>query len=275
MKQFRFGRNWRSFSKSALDESKILQAKKAFTDLLHGVELKDKTFLDIGFGQGLALFFAQEAGAVVFGIDIDADNLEAVKATKRFFPDQDMPQTEIVSILDDNFVEKQVKSVGYDIIHSWGVLHHTGNMKKAILNAMKLVRPGGVLVIAIYNTHWSSPLWKIIKWTFNHVPAFFQTFMISLFFPIIYLAKWLVTGENPKKKERGMDFYHDLVDWIGGYPYEYATIKEIVKLAEDHGFTTIKTQPAQVPTGCNEFVFIEMQLSTRQNPYLIRFSRES
>jgi len=256
MKQFRFGRNWRSFSKSALDENKINQARRDFFNLLQGANLKDKSFLDIGFGQGLALFFAQEAGANVLGIDIDPDNQEAVMSIKRFFPALAMPNTEIASILDNSFVEKEVNAGGFDIVHSWGVLHHTGTMYKAILNAIKLVKPDGMLIIAIYNTHWSSPAWKVIKWAFNHVPGLIQTLMINLFYPTIYIAKWLVTRENPMKKERGMDFYHDVVDWIGGYPYEYSTIQEITQFVEAHGLKMVKTQPAQVPTGCNEFVFV-------------------
>ena len=99
MRQFKFGKNWHSFTKTALDEKNILQARAAFSNLLQGVELQGKTFLDIGFGQGLALYFAQEAGADVLGIDIDSENLEALEAAKRFFPYQDMPKTEIVSIL--------------------------------------------------------------------------------------------------------------------------------------------------------------------------------
>src|SRR3989337_1540228 len=102
MIQFKFGRNWRSFSKSALDENKVNQARGAFFDLLQEVNLKDKSFLDIGFGQGLALFFAQESGANVFGIDIDSDNQEAVMSTKRFFPSLAMPKTETASVLDNS-----------------------------------------------------------------------------------------------------------------------------------------------------------------------------
>ena len=57
------------------------------------------------------------------------------------------------------------------------------------------------------------------------------------------------------KKERGMSPWRDVVDWVGGYPYEYASIDEVVESLKSKGFRIRKAIPAKVPTGCNEFVF--------------------
>ena len=87
------------------------------------------------------------------------------------------------------------------------------------------------------------------------MPKILQKVYVYIFLGIIFVAKFLVTGKNPLKKKRGMDFYYDVVDWIGGYPYEYATKKEIVGFLEKHNFAVVRAIEAQVPTGCNEFVF--------------------
>ncbi|MFA5054958.1 MAG: class I SAM-dependent methyltransferase [Dehalococcoidia bacterium] len=253
--RFQFGKNWQSFSRSALNEDKINQARNDFLALFSDIDLKGKRFFDIGFGQGLTLLLAGEAGANVYGIDIDADNLSALSETKKFFPAIEMPDTEVVSILDNNFIERQIKSGGYDVVHSWGVLHHTGNMEQAIKNATKLTKDRGFLIISIYNKHWSSPLWRCIKWTYNKAPNVMRCAMLRALYPIVYTAKWCVTRRNPKKHKRGMDFWHNLVDWVGGYPYEYATPQAVQKSVCDLGFTVVKYTPAAVPTGCNEFVF--------------------
>ena len=79
--------------------------------------------------------------------------------------------------------------------------------------------------------------------------------MVALFLPIVWLAKLIVTGRNPREQSRGMDFYYNLIDWLGGYPYEYASIEEIERILSNTGFRKIRTIPAEVPTGCNEFVF--------------------
>ena len=64
-----------------------------------------------------------------------------------------------------------------------------------------------------------------------------------------------MTRRNPLDKERGMDFWYDVIDWIGGYPYEYANRQEIESFMRAAGFTPKRFIAAQVPTGCNEFVF--------------------
>ncbi len=251
--RFAFGKNWQSYSANALTARRIEQARHAFGELLAEIDLDQKRFIDIGFGQGLSLVVAVEMGADVLGIDIDADNLEALKTTQQAMGCDKPLRTRIVSILDEEFVQSARGS--FDIVHSWGVLHHTGNMHKAIKNACALVADGGHLVCSIYNKHWSSPIWKMIKWSYNKLPRPGQQLAIGLFYPVIFTAKWIVTGRNPRKKDRGMDFLHDVVDWVGGYPYEYASREEIRDFVCRQGFECLKIRRARVPTGCNEFIF--------------------
>jgi 2-polyprenyl-6-hydroxyphenyl methylase/3-demethylubiquinone-9 3-methyltransferase len=90
---------------------------------------------------------------------------------------------------------------------------------------------------------------------YNRLP-FLQKPLVPLFYPIIYLAKLAITRQNPKKQQRGMDFYFDVVDWVGGYPYEYASVPEIHETLSAQGFLATRTVGARVPTGCNEFIFV-------------------
>jgi 2-polyprenyl-6-hydroxyphenyl methylase/3-demethylubiquinone-9 3-methyltransferase len=128
-------------------------------------------------------------------------------------------------------------------------------MWQAISNVAKQVAPGGMLVLAIYNKHITSPIWTWIKWFYNQLPGFGKQIMAVIFGLIIYIAKFLVTHRNPLEKERGMDFWYDVVDWVGGYPYEYASLQEVSSYMTEQGFTLRHSVHAQVPTGCNEFVF--------------------
>ena len=253
--RFGFGKNWQSYSRTALTQERITQARQAFDQLFQGIDLKGRSFLDVGFGQGLSLVCAAQAGADALGIDIDSDNLAAVALTAKAMGHAQVPKTRIASILDPDCVQDLRAKGGFDVVHSWGVLHHTGDMARAFDHACSLVADGGHLVCAIYNRHWSSPVWKAVKYLYNRSPALVQRFFIALLYPVIYLAKWLVTGKDPRRKDRGMDFYHDVVDWVGGYPYEYASIQEIRDLVCPKGFECLHVNPARVPTGCNEFVF--------------------
>jgi 2-polyprenyl-3-methyl-5-hydroxy-6-metoxy-1,4-benzoquinol methylase len=257
---FDFGQNWSDFSTHALDASKVAQARRQFAELTAEVPLPGRSFLDIGFGQGLGLLTASALGAVAAGCDINPKCAVVLERNRSHFPEvAASPPVVVGSILDDAVVERlrelSPQSAGFAVVHSWGVLHHTGDMPKAIRNAARLVAPGGCLIIAIYNRHWSSPGWLAIKWTYVRVPRWVQRGFIALLYPVIYLAKWIVTRKNPKNQERGMDFYYDVIDWVGGYPYEYASRREIEQMAAEAGLQPTWFRGARVPTGCNEFIF--------------------
>src|SRR5260221_10354453 len=220
---FDFGSHWLSFSQRALDAEKVTQARGDFRRLFKNVELSARTFLDIGFGQGLSSFIAAENGARVYGCDINQRCIDAANSTARLFPGVSIDQINLVvgSILDQPVVARlqALSEGGFDVVHSWGVLHHTGNMKLALEHAASLVRPQGTLVLAIYNKHVTSRLWLWIKWLYCKCPALLQRLLIAVFYPIIWVAKFLVTGRNPTIQDRGMDFYYNVIDWVGGYPY--------------------------------------------------------
>jgi SAM-dependent methyltransferase len=253
--KFSFGRNWLSYSKFALNQERIGCAREAFGSLTRGIELRRSRFLDIGFGQGLPLFLAAEAGADAFGIDVDPVCGEALAATGRFFPAVPAPRSRIASILDDDFVRTLQVQGGFDVVHSWGVLHHTGDMAKAFRNASSLVKPGGFLIISIYNKHWTSPIWLAVKYLFNHAPRFLQETIVWALYPFFYFRAWSLSGDEDSITSRGMNVAHDIRDWLGGYPYEYASPSEIKQTFAELGLTMIRCDPTKGFTGCNEFVF--------------------
>jgi 2-polyprenyl-6-hydroxyphenyl methylase/3-demethylubiquinone-9 3-methyltransferase len=258
MTRFDFGENWVSFSRTALNKERFNRARTDFKDLFSGIPLKGKTFLDVGFGQGLSLLLARESGAEVTGCDVNPKCVDAIEESARVLNVNSMIPVVIGSILSDSTVSDLATrgaKDGFDIVHSWGVLHHTGNMGKALENACKLVAPGGYFVLAIYNKHWSSPLWKVIKRVYCSSPRVVKRFAIWFLTPVIFTAKLLVTRHNPFHQQRGMEFMHNVIDWIGGYPYEYASVEEIVRLLSLEGFRVMRIIEAEVPTGCNQFTF--------------------
>jgi SAM-dependent methyltransferase len=253
--KFSFGKNWLSYSKVALDGSKIAAAREAFLSLTRGMQLRGARFLDVGFGQGLTLFFAAEAGADVYGIDVDPLCAEAIQATQRFFPSAPLPRIAIASILDEALVQAQQETGGFDVVHSWGVLHHTGDMAKAFRNTGALVRGGGFLIISIYNRHWTSPLWHGVKRIFNKLPRALQEGILLSLYPLFYLRARSLFGHAGELTDRGMDLRHDIRDWLGGYPYEYASPTEIQERFSELGFHLVRCELTRGFTGCNEFVF--------------------
>lgn len=259
--QFDFGQNWLDFSNRALTSRRITEARMDFRTLFSGIDLKNKKFLDIGFGQGLSLLFAKEAGAEVYGNVINPKCRDALERTASIMGMTGEVPVIVGSILDNTTIQQlkaQFTDNGlYEIVHSWGVLHHTGNMKLAVKNALSLVKDDGYFICAVYNKHITSKLWVFIKWLYCISPSFVKKVIIAIMYPVIFIAKSLVTLKNPLNMMRGMDFYYNIVDWVGGYPYEYASLKEMIELVEKEGFSCIKKVPAEVPTGCNEYVFVK------------------
>ena len=250
---FDFGKNWRAFCDNALDEKRFASAFESLEQLIPAGRIKGSSFLDIGCGSGIFAIAASLAGArKVIGIDMSKESIETSTGNKQRFAAQNDVSFHHKSIFDPD-----VPQLGnFDIVYSWGALHHTGDMYRAIDIACGLVEPGSLFVVAIYNRHWSCGIWKIVKWLYNKVPGFAQRLMVWIFYVVIALAKFIVTRRNPfRKKRRGMSFYYDVIDWIGGYPYEYASKEQIIRYLGNKGFVCIKFVAAPVPTGCNEFVF--------------------
>lgn len=249
---FKFGENWASFSRQ-MDDARLEEAMTSLTSLFGDGVLKGRSFLDIGCGSGLFSIAATRLGAQpVVGIDVDRVSIiTSQQNSARWLSEGHAISFRQVSILD----AEGMQSLGmFDVVYSWGVLHHTGNMQQALAQAALHVRPGGLLMIAIYNKHWSSAVWKLIKWFYNKAGRFGQKILVLIFAPIIYFAKWLTTFKNPLKMRRGMDFMHNIIDWVGGYPYEYASADEMTQALQTLGFEILQTRHANVPTGCNEFV---------------------
>jgi len=258
-KRFEFGKNWKNFLKNLTPE-KIAIAKSSLVNLIGEESLKDKTFLDIGSGSGLFSLSAYNLGAKVKSFDYDEFSVEATRYTKNKFSSNDLDwSVERGDVLDDKYIDELGQ---YDIVYSWGVLHHTGNMYKALDNAAKCVSEKGMLVVAIYNTQMQTPIWRSIKKFYVKSPKFIKLLMNYIFTAYTFTGLFifdLLRLRNPIKRHtqlrRGMNFYIDVIDWIGGYPFETAKPEEIVLFYKERGFSLENMVTVGGTQGCNEFVF--------------------
>ncbi len=256
-KRFEFGKNWNSFL-NTLDDERIEIAQNSITDMLEVETLEGLSFLDIGCGSGLFSLVARKLGARVHSFDFDPNSVAcAIELRNRYFPNDDGWSIEEGSVLDDAYMKKLGT---FDIVYSWGVLHHTGEMWKAIGNAVNCIHEEGRLYIAIYNDEGvRSRVWRSIKKTYCS-GALGKAAMSAFFIPYFLfrsVLRSLVRRENEftgYRKRRGMSIMHDYIDWLGGYPFEVASVEEIFKYFKTRAYTltNIKTTNS---LGCNQFVF--------------------
>jgi hypothetical protein len=65
-----------------------------------------------------------------------------------------------------------------------------------------------------------------------------------------------VRGWTDYKSSRGMSRWHDLVDWVGGYPFEVARPEAVLDFVRERGFTLERLTTCGGKLGCNEYVFV-------------------
>lgn len=249
--RFAFGENWAHFL-SVLDDTRIAEAQASLQRLLQRARLDGERFLDIGSGSGLFSLAARRLGAAVHSFDYDARSVACTaELRRRYFPDDPDWTVEQGSALDVAYL----RALGeFTIVYSWGVLHHTGAMWQAIENAAAYVGTRGTLVIAIYNLHATSDLWLRIKQLYNRSGPVVRSVLVWGYYTA-RVGSRLLKGRSPFTKRRGMSLYHDVVDWVGGLPYECASFEEIVTFGAQHGLVLVNSTRT-ASTGCNEFVFL-------------------
>lgn len=261
--RFAFGGNWSRFL-PMLDDDRIRQAEQSLCDMLDVKDLQGKRFLDIGSGSGLFSLAARGLGATVHSFDYDPQSVACTDELKqRYFPGDPDWKVDHGSVLDRDYLG----SLGqWDVVYSWGVLHHTGNLSQALDNVSNLTCEGGSLYVAIYNDQgWASGLWLKVKKTYNRLPRGLRWLIlwpaaVRLWGPTtirdLVAGRPFYTWRNYSKLSlRGMSARRDIVDWVGGLPFEVAPPEQIFNFFRDRGFRLERLKTCAGGHGCNEFVF--------------------
>jgi 2-polyprenyl-6-hydroxyphenyl methylase/3-demethylubiquinone-9 3-methyltransferase len=249
-RKFSFGKNWRDYLES-ISEDRIQAARVDIEKWLGKDSVKNKIVLDIGSGSGIhSLAFYLLGAKEILSIDVDENSVAATKSLWEKYNKPGNWEIMHASILDEEFIQKS-KTRQFDIVYSWGVLHHTGDMWKAMENSCKFIKKNGLFWIALYV---KGPRYKrdlALKQKYNRSSGFGKWLIKMRFLSREYL-KLLLFRDFKKiknrllKKEkylsRGMDVKHDIEDWLGGLPYEVASVAEIVEFTRKKGMILEKIE---------------------------------
>lgn len=259
--RFEFGKNWLDFIQNNFGQEKVDISLKHMMEFMQRENLNGSSFLDIGCGSGLHSVAAIQAGAKeVHGFDYDPSSVEATKFIQNEVGKPENWTVEQGSVLDDDYMDAMPK---YDIVYSWGVLHHTGEVWNAIRNATKPVKPGGTFYIALYSADVqndpSPEFWLDVKKRYVNAGWVKRRYM-----DLWYVWRFML-GRNPLrlpeffkrardyKKSRGMNIFTDIRDWLGGWPMEFVYDQEAIDFCEKLGF---KLQNIKTGEACTEFLFV-------------------
>jgi 2-polyprenyl-3-methyl-5-hydroxy-6-metoxy-1,4-benzoquinol methylase len=258
--RFEFGANWTSFL-ATVDQRRIDEAERSMCELLEQPALGGQRFLDIGCGSGLFSLAAHRLGATVHSLDFDPQSVRCTRALRERLGGDDCRWTiEEGSVLDAAYLRQLGQ---FDIVYSWGVLHHTGDMWRAIDLAAERVAPGGTLAIALYNLQGvKSRMWRRVK-RFYCSGRIARAAVSAAFMPY-FAARGVCTSlfvhRNPiryfteYKSMRGMSVAHDWKDWLGGYPYDAANPGRVLAALRARGFILVSLHTVS-GLGNNQYVF--------------------
>jgi 2-polyprenyl-3-methyl-5-hydroxy-6-metoxy-1,4-benzoquinol methylase len=273
--RFQFGANWTRFLET-VDESRIAAAVASLQQMLGVERLDGQRFLDVGSGSGLFSLAAQRLGAQVHSFDYDPQSVACTEEMRRRFGSDSPPwKVEQGSALDAAYLNQLPPA---NVVYSWGVLHHTGQMWPAIDLVSQRVQPSGLFFLSIYNDQGqTSDRWKQVKSLYQRLPGWLQPVLAAMVGAMLLLNRVgaalvsfllrLITLRNPftpmqtlardvrKRDARGMHRWYDLVDWVGGWPFEVARPEEVFDFLRPRGFELERLKTCGGGMGCNEFVF--------------------
>jgi 2-polyprenyl-6-hydroxyphenyl methylase/3-demethylubiquinone-9 3-methyltransferase len=253
--RFAFGENWTAFIE-LLDDDRIGSAESSLSERLG--DIQGLRFLDAGSGSGLFSLAARNLGADVVSFDYDPQSVACTEELRRrYHPDDARWTIQEGSALDPAFL---AELGDFDVVYSWGVLHHTGDLRGAMGNMAPLVRPGGRLLISIYNDQGrSTKMWTWVKRHYNTSGRFGRALLLAAAAVRLRSGtaiRMLLRRERTESsRSQSMSLHRDLVDWVGGWPFEVAKPEQVFRFYRDSGFVLLEMTTAGGGHACNEFVF--------------------
>jgi len=138
-------------ARDSLSTFRARAERSRFTQLLDRAIPGDARIAEVGCGTGQMSLYLARADRVVLATDLSRSSLLLGAAAARRFGIH-------VHFIETDLHRSAVKASAFDVVYSSGVLHHTSNPRAAFAEVARLARPGGIVIVGVYNAIARIPL---------------------------------------------------------------------------------------------------------------------
>lgn len=206
--------------------------RSEFARLLDQAIPGNARILEIGCGTGQMSLYLARGDRVVIGADLARESLQlAAAAARRFGLDR-------VQFIETDLHHPGLRAGSFDVVYSSGVLHHTPDPRASFARIAQLARPGGMIVLGLYNAFARIPL------RLRRLIARLSGFRLIPFDPVLRDR----TNEPARREAWLQDQY-----W---HPEEHRhTLGEVQGWFRENGVEYIRAYPSALLDGDPESLF--------------------
>ena len=214
------------------------------TDVIHHIEslfpdgVQGRKVLDAGCGSGIVSMAFAKLGGDVTGIDASERCVELSRARAKQFGVRARFERHDLTTL-------HLGDSDFDIIYSWGVLHHTKAPKESFHRLVSVLKPGGTIVIAVYLKTWLSGFWNCSRLVYQYSPKIGKSMIIrtlSIMLNSVDTVRKRLKRDNSIDM-RGTDNDEIINDWFGVPQRSFHTYQEVFDWFRTDGLRYKLTNP--------------------------------
>ena len=200
-------------------------------------EAKGKSVLDAGCGTGIfSIIFANHGAKHVIGIDISEGSLQTARHLKEKF-----------GLNNAEFQKQDMLALpfpdsSFDIVWAWGTVHHTTDPFRAIGELIRVLKPSGSILLAVYKRTKLTFLHEIIRKTLLRTPK--KTWKALAKILVLFLAPVIFFFKKREKSRKGEKLEELIVDWYFVPIRHYYKPEEISTFLAERGMVIEDYLPA-------------------------------
>jgi len=185
--------------------------------------------LDAGAGTGVCTLALAERARAAIGLDLSGRSLQAARqlASKAGCTNTAFSQGDVQRL--------PFSDQTFDLVYSWGVVDHTVNPRRTMAELVRVLRPGGFLIVAVYLKTWLTPLHELSRYICLYMPFFPRRLLIRSIGEFIRLLERHRDMVNVRDDNINVEAQAE--DWFFAPVKHFFSIEEMHQIYTDLGLS--------------------------------------